>query len=79
MSNNSTANNTCQSCAYVLLSETSPTGHRCGDKYFKQIASERKQQLMSEYKEVAASDTCDLWNAKDVSVLHHHSEFHPRK
>jgi len=51
----------CDSCVHVMPSATSPTGLRCGHKYF--LASPLMQKLtrMDSYPVVKAENACETW------------------
>ena len=51
----------CDSCGYVLPSQTSSTGLRCGLNYFKSNYIMRKFQLMQHFPEVHAYNACEAW------------------
>lgn len=51
----------CDSCGYVLPSQTASTGLRCGLNYFKSNYIMRKFQLMQHFPEVHAYNACESW------------------
>ena len=51
----------CDSCSYVLPSQTASTGLRCGLNYFKSNYIMRKFQLMQHFPEVHAYNACESW------------------
>ena len=55
------ANPRCDSCGYVLPSQTASTGLRCGLNYFKSNYIMRKFQLMQHFPEVHAYNACESW------------------
>jgi hypothetical protein len=57
----------CDSCGYVLPSQTSSTGLRCGLDYFKSSYIMRKFQLMQHFPEVHAYKACEAWANELVS------------
>ena len=54
----------CACCAYVMPSESSATGLRCGLKYFTSSVIARKFLRMQHYPEVQASNACEAWQAR---------------
>ena len=55
------SNPMCSSCSYILPSETSSTGLRCGVRYFNSTLFMRKLQQMQHFPEVKASNACESW------------------
>ena len=51
----------CDSCGYVLPSQTASTGLRCGFNYFKSNYIMRKFQRMQHFPEVHAYNACESW------------------
>lgn len=51
----------CDSCGYVLPSQTASTGLRCGLIYFKSNYIMRKFQLMQYFPEVHDYNACESW------------------
>jgi hypothetical protein len=54
----------CQSCQYLMPSQSSKTGLRCGFAYFKASEMVRKFKLMSHYPEVKSFNACEKWAPK---------------
>lgn len=54
----------CGTCRFVLPSETSSTGLRCGEKYYRSSLLMRKFQLMQHFQEVKDANACESWAAK---------------
>lgn len=65
---------TCQTCAYLMLSESSPTQLRCGMNYFRQPPSQRVVLNHNHYRPVDSLDSCEQWKRHSPAVLH--GEFH---
>jgi hypothetical protein len=59
----------CQTCAFLLASESSETQFRCGIEYFSQPPSMRQAQKMNNYRPVQPSDSCGQWQKHAPSVL----------
>jgi hypothetical protein len=57
--------NTCQSCSNVFMSDSSATGYRCGENYFKQPPAERKMSRMETYQQVEVNHCCDLYQQQE--------------
>jgi hypothetical protein len=57
----------CDSCGYVLPSQTASTGLRCGLNYFKSNYIMRKFQLMQHFPEVHDYNACESWDNGLVS------------
>jgi len=57
----------CKTCGYVMPSQTSPTGLRCGLNYFKSSYIMRKFQLMQHFPVVHDYNACDSWIKEKVS------------
>jgi hypothetical protein len=51
----------CQSCCYLMRSETSTTGFRCGHDYFMTTPLLRKFKTMSQYPVVRMFTSCESW------------------
>ena len=51
----------CSTCRYVLPSETSSTGLRCGIRYFNSTLFMRKLQLMHHFPEIRPENACESW------------------
>lgn len=51
----------CSTCRYVLPSETSATGLRCGIRYFNSTLFMRKLQLMHHFPEIRPENACESW------------------
>ena len=64
----------CDSCCYVLPSQTSSTGIRCGLDHFKSSYIMRKFQLMQHFPEVHAYNACESW-ANELVSHELHGEF----
>jgi hypothetical protein len=54
----------CQTCQYLMPSQSSKTGLRCGFAYFKASEMARKFKLMSHYPEVKSFNACEKWAPK---------------
>jgi hypothetical protein len=52
----------CDSCVYVMPSETSPTGLRCGHQYFLASPLMRKFTRMDHYPVVKEANACESWS-----------------
>ena len=52
----------CDSCVYVMPSETSPTGLRCGLQYFLASPLMRKFTRMDHYPIVKEANACESWS-----------------
>ena len=59
----------CQTCTFLLASESSETQFRCGIEYFSQPPSIRQAQKMRNYRPVQPSDSCGQWQKHAPSVL----------
>ena len=57
----------CDSCGYVLRSQTASTGLRCGLNYFKSSYIMRKFQLMQHFPEVHDYNACESWDNELVT------------
>ncbi len=57
----------CDSCGYVLPSQTASTGLRCGLNYFKSSYIMRKFQLMQHFPEVHDYNACESWDNELVT------------
>jgi hypothetical protein len=55
----------CRNCKFVLLSDTSQSGLRCGWEYFQNPPLERKVKRMSQFAELEPVNWCEKWKAKD--------------
>jgi len=51
----------CDTCVYVMPSETSSTGLRCGQQYFLASSLLRKFTRMDHYPIVKSSNACESW------------------
>ena len=51
----------CQTCTYVMPSESSTTGLRCGHQYFLATPIARKFQRMDNFPVVKESNACEAW------------------
>ena len=51
----------CDACHFVMPSETSPTGLRCGRQYFLATPIMRKFTRMDHYPMVKDSNACESW------------------
>jgi hypothetical protein len=62
-------NNTCQTCAFLVLSEASETHFRCG--FEPQARSFKPLQPMqsASYRPVKPSDSCGHWQESGSSAL----------
>lgn len=60
---------TCQTCTFLLESESSKTGFRCGYDYFKKKPRDRIAVKMDQYKSVNLSDVCSRWQKHSPSVM----------
>ena len=54
----------CDRCAFVMLSDSSSTGFRCGYSYFQVPPVDRKPLKMDRYPEVQQIESCGHWNVK---------------
>jgi hypothetical protein len=61
------SNPMCQTCAYVMPSESASTGLRCGRQYFLASPILRKFQRMDNYPVVKEINACEAW-------LHHQED-----
>jgi hypothetical protein len=62
----------CKTCGFVLPSQTSQTGLRCGLNYFKSSYIMRKFQLMQHFPVVHEFNACESWLSESdfkVSIL----------
>jgi hypothetical protein len=59
----------CQSCTYVLRSESSDTSLRCGFSYYQEKPALRKVMRLDRYFKVEANEGCYNWKQRSVSVL----------
>ena len=57
----------CQTCTYLMPSESSRTGWRCGHQYFKSPVLIRKFLQMKYFAEVKPTNACESWEVKDQS------------
>lgn len=64
-----TASRTCNTCTYLMMSESSETGMRCGYTYFVLPPISRKAQRMSSFKQVMPTDTCSRWEQHSSAIL----------
>ena len=51
----------CQTCTYVMPSESSATGLRCGRQYFLATPISRKFQRMDNFPVVKEFNACEAW------------------
>ena len=56
----------CDSCAYVLASQTASTGLRCSFDYFNSSYIMRKFKLMQHFPEVHDYNACESWTKELV-------------
>ncbi len=56
-------------CAYIMHSDSSASGLRCGYSYFQAAPQERKPLKMDHYAEVQPLDSCGRWSSKVDRVL----------
>jgi hypothetical protein len=54
----------CRTCQFLMPSESSKTGLRCGFDYFKASQIARKFKLMTHYPEVKPDNACEKWLLK---------------
>ena len=54
----------CQTCRFLMPSESSKTGLRCGYAYFNASEIARKFKLMSHFEEVKPLNACEKWVSK---------------
>lgn len=59
----------CQTCAFVMVSESSETQLRCGETYYSQPPSQRVAEKMNRYKPVKSDHSCSKWQAHSPSIL----------
>lgn len=59
----------CDRCAFVMHSDSSASGLRCGYSYFQAAPQDRKPLKLNYYAEVLALDSCGHWNGKIDRVL----------
>ena len=64
----------CQTCAFLMLSESSPTQMRCGLNYYHQSPSQRVVLKHNNYRPVESLHSCETWQRHSSSVLS--DEFH---
>ena len=64
-----TTQNHCQTCAFLMESESSKTGFRCGHDYFTKPPRMRVAVKMNHYKAVNLSYQCSKWQQHSPSVL----------
>jgi len=57
----SSDNKMCLNCSYVLFSDSSRSGYRCGREYFLIPPLERRVVRMDSYYEVTPDDRCTEW------------------
>ena len=57
----------CQTCVYLMPSESSRTGLRCGHQYFNSPVLMRKFLQMKHFPEVKPMNACESWQASDQS------------
>jgi hypothetical protein len=51
----------CKTCQFLMPSQSSKTGLRCGFDYFKASEMARKFKLMTHYPEVKEMNACEKW------------------
>ncbi len=51
----------CKTCTFLMPSQSSKTGLRCGFDYFKASEIARKFKLMTHYPEVKEMNACEKW------------------
>jgi hypothetical protein len=51
----------CKSCRFVLLSDSSHSGLRCGWEYFQKPPTQRKAERMSHFAELEPISWCGKW------------------
>lgn len=61
----------CDRCAFVMNSDSSASGFRCGHAYFQAAPQNRKPLKMDYYPEVQPLDSCRHWSGKADRVLDH--------
>jgi hypothetical protein len=61
----------CGRCAFIMHSDSSSTGFRCGYSYFQAVPQERKPLKMDHYVQVQPLDTCGHWSDKANRALGH--------
>ena len=59
----------CQSCTYVLRSESSDTSLRCVYAYYQEKPAFRKVVRLDRYFKVEANEGCYNWKQRSISVL----------
>ncbi len=52
----------CENCCYLMRSETSTTGFRCGYEHFMTTPLLRKFKTMSQYPVVRPFTRCGVWS-----------------
>jgi len=57
---------TCLNCSYLLFSDSSSSGYRCGKTYFSIAPIERRVGRMDMYPEVEPIDNCGEWKAQNT-------------
>jgi hypothetical protein len=65
---------TCQTCAYLILSESSPAQMCCGWNYYRQPPSLRVVLNHNHYKSVESQHSCEQWQRHTPSEPR--DEFH---
>lgn len=60
---------TCNTCAFLMLSESAEKGVRCGFKYYSVPPAQRRGQAMSNFKEVDPTHRCHDWRQHSPSIL----------
>ena len=58
----------CDTCSYVLPSQTASTGLRCGFDYYNSSYIMRKFQLMQHFPEVHNYNACGSWTNQPLSL-----------
>jgi hypothetical protein len=57
----------CKTCFYLMPSESSRTGLRCGHQYFNSPVLMRKFLQMKHFDEVKPMNACESWKIADQS------------
>lgn len=61
--------NSCQTCAFLMESESSKSGFRCGHEYFILPPRKRVAVNMRIYKTIVLDNVCSKWQQHSPSVL----------
>ena len=59
----------CQTCAFLVLSESSETLLFCGERYYSQPPKQRVAEKMTNYKSVKPYHSCSKWQQHSPSIL----------